>query len=85
MWSSPNGPRDEESYGVAGLREGTTGQQAGRSSILLLVLVLSRLATKGNRIHTYCARCIQTALFCQKAAHTFSGLISFFKASYLGD
>lgn len=37
MWSSPDGQRDEESYGVARLREGKIGQQAGRSSILLLV------------------------------------------------
>lgn len=37
MWSSPDGPRHEESYAVARLREGTTGEQAGRSSILLLV------------------------------------------------
>lgn len=37
MWPSPDGKRDEENYGVARLREGKTGQQAGRSSILLLV------------------------------------------------
>lgn len=37
MWPSPDGQRDEEGYGVARLREGTIGQQACRSSILLLV------------------------------------------------
>lgn len=78
MWPSPDGQRDEESYGVVRLREGKSGQQVGRSSILLLAPCTVTLAVHGSSIFTYrvkCARCIQTVLFCQKTDHKFPGLI----------
>lgn len=53
MWPSPDGQRDEESYGVVRLREGKSGQQVGRSSILLLVPCTFTLAAHGSRIFTY--------------------------------